>query len=316
MSASLSTILLANGWLTMKLLGIAKTGAEWVLWLLVILGVIATFITVERMLFYKKHKADAQALRQLVISLDGGNIDAAVTTLKAGAPGMEVNVLSYGLQQLDKGGRAVEELMNGALVREIERYDKSLWYLATLGNNAPFIGLFGTVLGVIMAFDALGSGVKPEGGGSAVMGPIAEALIATAVGLLVAIPAVLAFNIFKIRAHHSFNDTSMLSQTMLAFAHAKDAPMIAKHMVSPAKAAGLAKGASPETKKGKALDKQGKQSKMAIPAEPVKAPEAVAAPAAAAAVAMEAATEVEAEEAATEVAAETSGDPATKTDEG
>jgi hypothetical protein len=167
-----------------------------------------------------------------------------------------------------------------------------------------------------MAFDALGSGVKPEGGGSAVMGPIAEALIATAVGLLVAIPAVLAFNIFKIRAHHSFNDTSMLSQTMLAFAHAKDAPMIAKHMVSPAKAAGLAKGASPETKKGKALDKQGKQSKMAIPAEPVKAPEAVAAPAAAAAVAMEAATEVEAEEAATEVAAETSGDPATKTDEG
>ena len=134
------------------------------------------------------------------------------------------------------------------------------------------------------------------------MGPIAEALIATAVGLLVAIPAVLAFNIFKIRAHHSFNGASMLSQTMLAFAHSNDAPMVAKHMVSPAKAAGLGKGASPETKKGKALDKQGKQSKMAVPAEPVKAPEAVAAAAPA--------TEVEAVEAATEVAAETSAETA------
>jgi biopolymer transport protein ExbB len=165
------------------------------------------------MLFYKKHKADAQALRQLVISLDGGNIDAAVTTLKAGAPGMEVNVLSYGLQQLDKGGRAVEELMNGALVREIERYDKSLWYLATLGNNAPFIGLFGTVLGVIMAFDAMGQG---GGDQAAVMGPIAEALIATGVGLIVAIPAVVAFNIFKQNVKAARTNTELLTRTLVA----------------------------------------------------------------------------------------------------
>lgn len=213
MSASLSPILLANGWLTTKLLGIAKTGAEWVLWLLVILGVIAAFIAVERILFYKKHKADAQALRQLVISLDGGNIDSAVTTLKASAPGMEVNVLSYGLQQLDKGGRAVEELMNGALVRETERYDKSLWYLATLGNNAPFIGLFGTVLGVIMAFDAMGDA---GGDQAAVMGPIAEALIATGVGLIVAIPAVVAFNIFKQNVKASRTNTELLTRTLVA----------------------------------------------------------------------------------------------------
>ena len=93
--------------------------------------------------------------------------------------------------------------------------------------------------------------------------------------------------------NNSFNAASMLSQTMLAFAHSNDAPMVAKHMVSPAKAAGLGKGASPETKKGKALDKQGKQSKMAIPAEPVKAPEA-AAPAAEAVAATDA-TEVQAD---------------------
>jgi len=72
---------------------------------------------------------------------------------------------------------------------------KRLTVLATLGNNAPFIGLFGTVLGVIKAFHDLhvqqGSGIK------VVMGGISEALVATAMGLLVAIPAVIAYNAFS-----------------------------------------------------------------------------------------------------------------------
>jgi len=72
---------------------------------------------------------------------------------------------------------------------------KRLTILATLGNNAPFIGLFGTVLGVIKAFHDLhlqhGSGIK------VVMGGISEALVATAMGLLVAIPAVIAYNAFS-----------------------------------------------------------------------------------------------------------------------
>ncbi len=209
---SMGIVLLASGWLTMKLLGIAKTGAEWVLWLLVILGFIAILIMIERFAFYRKHKANAEELRKLVISLDAGNIEAAIQTLRGLPPGMEVNVLAYGLSQLDKGGRAVEELMAGAETRELERYDRSLWYLATLGNNAPFIGLFGTVLGVIMAFDAMGTSSDQ----SAVMGPIAEALIATGVGLLVAIPAVVAFNIYKQTVKAVVSNTELLSRTLIA----------------------------------------------------------------------------------------------------
>jgi biopolymer transport protein ExbB len=76
---------------------------------------------------------------------------------------------------------------------------KRLTILATLGNNAPFIGLFGTVLGVIKAFHDLhvqqGSGIK------VVMGGISEALVATAMGLLVAIPAVIAYNAFSKTLH-------------------------------------------------------------------------------------------------------------------
>ena len=292
-----------QGWLTGQLLKVANTGAEWVLWVLIILSMVSLAIMVERFWFYRTHKVDSLALRRLMVkALENGSADQAADLIRNTGDSMEARVTVYGLRNIGRGHKSARELMNSAIEWENKRYERFLWFLATLGNNAPFFGLFGTVLGVIMAFDALGSGTKPEGGGSAVMGPIAEALIATAVGLLVAIPAVLAFNIFKIRAHHSFNGASMLSQTMLAFAHSHDAPMVAKHMVSPAKAAGLGKGASPETKKGKALDKQGKQSKMAVPAEPVKAPEAVAAAAPA--------TEVEAVEAATEVAAETSAETA------
>jgi biopolymer transport protein ExbB len=72
--------------------------------------------------------------------------------------------------------------------------ESGLTVLATLGANAPFIGLFGTVLGIIQAFGALGSS---QSTGTSVMTGISEALIATAVGLFVAIPAVIAFNFFS-----------------------------------------------------------------------------------------------------------------------
>lgn len=266
-----------QGWLTGQLLSVAKTGAEWVLWVLVILSMVSLAVMVERFWFYRSHKVDALALRRLMVkALESGTADQAADLIRTTGDSMEARVTVYGLRNIGRGHKSARELMDSAIEWESKRYERFLWFLATLGNNAPFFGLFGTVLGVIMAFDALGSGTKPEGGGSAVMGPIAEALIATAVGLLVAIPAVLAFNIFKVRAHHSFADTEMLSQTMLAFAHSKDAPMIAKPMVAPAKAAGLAKGASPETKKGKALGKKEAASKIETPAAAAAATEAPA----------------------------------------
>ncbi len=72
--------------------------------------------------------------------------------------------------------------------------EKRLGILATFGNNAPFIGLFGTVLGVMQAFHDLGN--SPEFGVKVVMEGISEALVATALGLFVAIPSVMAYNYF------------------------------------------------------------------------------------------------------------------------
>ena len=90
--------------------------------------------------------------------------------------------------------------IEGVKTRERLRLERRLPFLATLGSNGPFVGLFGTVLGIIKAFHDLAATAGTAGAGaSTVMAGISEALVATAIGLLVAIPAVVAFNYFSRR---------------------------------------------------------------------------------------------------------------------
>jgi biopolymer transport protein TolQ len=86
----------------------------------------------------------------------------------------------------------IDKAMDLALTREMERMEARLGFLATVGSAAPFIGLFGTVIGIMTSFQAI-AGSKSTN--LAVVAPgIAEALLATAIGLLAAIPAVMAYN--------------------------------------------------------------------------------------------------------------------------
>jgi biopolymer transport protein ExbB len=92
--------------------------------------------------------------------------------------------------------------------------ERNLGVLGTLGNNAPFIGLFGTVLGIIKAFADLSR--NQAGGAGAVMSGISEALVATAVGLMVAIPAVIAFNFFQGRVRKTLGRVDAMAHLVLA----------------------------------------------------------------------------------------------------
>ena len=92
--------------------------------------------------------------------------------------------------------------------------ERNLAFLGTVGNNAPFVGLFGTVIGIIVAFNELS--LNTQGGASTVMGGISEALVATAIGLLVAIPAVAAFNTFQRRIKVIVGDSNSVTHTILA----------------------------------------------------------------------------------------------------
>ena len=114
--------------------------------------------------------------------------------------------------------------MQSATSAERKALEARLAYLGTLGNNAPFVGLFGTVIGVILAFEQLGQATGTAGTGAAsqvasaaVMSAIAEALVATAVGIGVALPAVAAYNYFQRRIATMLDDAETLSTLVLAY---------------------------------------------------------------------------------------------------
>ena len=91
---------------------------------------------------------------------------------------------------------SIDRAVKSFLTEERSRLERGLTVLATLGSNAPFIGLFGTVLGIIQAFGQLAQNTQGTAG---VMRAISEALVATAIGLFVAIPAVVSYNLFSKR---------------------------------------------------------------------------------------------------------------------
>ena len=189
-----------------KLLGITVLGTEWVLWVLIALSVLSVAVIFERAMFFWKMKLDMTVFtEQLTKSLESNDWEK-VKSLCESSPALACQTVLRGIDARARGSHAMEEAMTGYMIGQRQKLDHGLMILGTLGNNAPFIGLFGTVLGIIMAFRELA--LNPQGGAAVVMRGISEALIATAVGLIVAIPAVVAYNFFQrlVKRHISTAD--------------------------------------------------------------------------------------------------------------
>lgn len=211
-------------WLTSLMIDF---GAAWVMWLLIGLSVVSLAIMLERGWFFWSLRDDlARLASELRTLLHDGNIDGA-RRLLAASPGVEAAIVATGLEEAGHGAQAAEEAMKGAAARERIRLERRLAYLGTLGNNAPFIGLFGTVIGVVRAFAALGTQSAAAQSASvtapqAVMASIAEALVATAVGLAVAIPAVAMYNVFQRKVKGILANTEALTHVLIAHLVAAD----------------------------------------------------------------------------------------------
>ncbi|HEY0484116.1 MAG TPA: MotA/TolQ/ExbB proton channel family protein [Kofleriaceae bacterium] len=168
-----------------------RAGSRWVLWLLLVLSLAAVAVMIERIWFFVQERPPRDRLAAALRALRDGSVAAALAKL-AGARSMEAAVVRACLTHAGDGIAAVEDHKAAALETERLRYEKRLAFLGTLGNNAPFVGLFGTVLGIVRAFhDLAGSAIQ---GTQVVMSGIAEALVATGVGLLVALPSVAMYN--------------------------------------------------------------------------------------------------------------------------
>jgi biopolymer transport protein ExbB len=202
-----------------KFLAFALLGATWVLWVLVALSVVSIAIMVERIILFVRAHADADAI--LADVRRGVTVDEL--RRRHPSPGsMALAVAVAGARERPRGAAAAAEAMAAARVAARAELERNLAFLGTLGNNAPFIGLFGTVLGIIKAFNDLAA--NSQAGAEAVMSGISEALVATAIGLLVAIPAVIAFNTLNRRVRAQTTAADKVAHEILADLRAVAAP--------------------------------------------------------------------------------------------
>ncbi|MBX3230305.1 MAG: MotA/TolQ/ExbB proton channel family protein [Labilithrix sp.] len=178
-----------------KVRALAGAGAGWIMWVLLALSVMVVAIAIERAIVLLSRNDDVRALRKdLASALGRGDLDAARGLVHA-SRSIEARVLAAGLGALGRGRSAVgERLASEAQLMRLS-LERRLAILGTVGSNAPFVGLLGTVIGIIRAFHALDA----SGGqvSTALMAEIGEALAATAMGLFVALPAVALFNAFQ-----------------------------------------------------------------------------------------------------------------------
>jgi biopolymer transport protein ExbB len=205
--------------LSSRLLTFTTLGAEWVLWLLFALSIGSVAVMIERAAFFSARRArDSEDLARRLLA---GDLEGAVGVV-SGRDGLEAEVVRAAALHASKGPQAVREIVSGTIERVRIGYELRLAFLGTLGNNAPFIGLFGTVLGIIRAFFDLS--LNPgASGASAVMAGVSEALVATAVGLFVALPAVVAYNLFQRALRRATQRATSLGHCAVAFLEGRPA---------------------------------------------------------------------------------------------
>jgi len=178
--------------LTNKLLSLSLINTEWLVYLLLFLSVVSVAVIIERFMVLKAKNKDQGVKTKVDLLLQNGgrNLDEALRSDESAA----AEVARAALHNYKGCGIDVEDSIALAVTEERLVLEKRLVILATVGANAPFLGLLGTVLGIIHAFYNLSLHIKA--GPEAVMGGISEALVTTALGLFVAIPAAVAYNYF------------------------------------------------------------------------------------------------------------------------
>jgi biopolymer transport protein ExbB len=205
-------------------LQISLVGADWVLVLLILVSLISITLILERAAFYRAAARNLLPFRsKLLMLVKEGKwneaFEVAANRAKEcdGVPlDLETGLARVLLQKRDAvpGVDVLTEIAQSEVVRAKIQWDKNLSILATIGSNAPFIGLFGTVLGIIKAFHDL-SQQAMAAGAQTVSAGISEALIATAVGILVAIPAVVAFNLFQRQVKKAMSEAEALKSFLI-----------------------------------------------------------------------------------------------------
>jgi biopolymer transport protein ExbB len=193
-----------------------QVGAAPILYLMIALSVISIAVMLERAWFFFTSAEDLSSLAlALEERLSAGDV-AGARALTHESRSIEGAIVRAGLGQSERGAEAASEAMASATAIGRLRLERRLSFLGTLGNNAPFVGLLGTVIGIVQAFHELQIAGLGGSASSDIMGAISEALVATAIGLAVAIPAVAAFNYFQRRIRTTLGNAEALEHIVLS----------------------------------------------------------------------------------------------------
>jgi biopolymer transport protein TolQ len=195
----------AGGFSLLELFWQAHPVVKFVMVGLLLASIWAWAIIIEKLFAFRRARREADRFEQMFWS--GQSLDELYIGLSQ--TGRTFSMASLFVAAMGGIQMRVEKVMDVTITREMEQLDRRLLFLATVGSIAPFVGLFGTVWGIMTSFQAIAVSKNTN---LAVVAPgIAEALFATALGLLAAIPAVIFYNKFAA-------DSSRLSQRLETFA--------------------------------------------------------------------------------------------------
>jgi biopolymer transport protein ExbB/TolQ len=199
---------------------LTSTGGSWVIYLLFVLSVLAVAVIIERTIVIgRQFKYQEKMLASLSEKLEEESPEGLLKSLRSDT--ILYRIAKDLLDHASKGFQSLERHLDTRMSLERRYLAKRVVILGTLGNNAPFIGLLGTVLGVIRAFHDLGAsaGQGPE----VVMQGISEALVATAIGILVALPCVAFFNFLQNRIKDTLVDADRFGKQLIAVLESENA---------------------------------------------------------------------------------------------
>lgn len=202
--------------MTENFFAIAQVAHEVTLWLLIALSILSLAFILERFFTLGRVKGRSQKISEQLREILQTNNLSDLEELAKDRQSLEGRAANYGLRHAhEKGVPGLEEIFTSFASIERPVLDRYLGFLATVGSNAPFIGLLGTVFGIMDAFRAL---AVSQGDATAVMVGISKALVATAVGLMVAIPAVIAYNYFQKQVKGIMLNLNSVKDLCLAYA--------------------------------------------------------------------------------------------------
>ncbi len=199
-----------------SLFKIAEVSAQGILILLGLMSVVSFAIMIERFFALKKLGSSSLLMAaQFKDTIETQTLNQ-IEAFSQNQTSLEGRALGYGLAHVKSHGeKGLDEIFRSYRTIQKPALEKNLNILGTIASNAPYVGLLGTVMGIMKAFNDLANG--PGQGNEVVMAGIAHALVATAIGLAVAIPAVVGFNLFQKKVSQLLNNVDAAKDLCLAY---------------------------------------------------------------------------------------------------